>query len=152
MRRLTPLVLLASAAAALLTASPATAQCEFDGSVPGTAAKTYVISAGGQTIYVDDRDYADLDEDGTAGGIWLYLESNHIAGLQRGGSQVVLAMIPGTVPYVGPVTVTLPGVGPVPPRTITLLPAGFGGGSVADTLGETDPCRDLAPVPDTLLL
>lgn len=137
-------------AAGLMLAGTAAAQCEFDGSVPGTAAHTYSVSVGGQTFYVDDRDYADADEDGTAGGIWLYYESNGIAGLQRGGSQVVLDKVPVMMPYVGPVTVTLPGAGPVPPHTITLFANGFGGGSVADAAGETDPCLE-SPTPDTLL-
>jgi hypothetical protein len=140
-------MLLAVAAAAMtVPAGWAAAKCEFDGTAPGTVAKTYAVGAGGQTIYVDDRDYADADDDGVAGGIWVYLESNHVAGLQRGGDQAAVGKIPGTVPYIPPTFVGVPGsvVG------VTLFPSGFGGGSISQAAGGHDPCTDSA-TPDTLL-
>jgi hypothetical protein len=144
-------LLVAIVAVAALMPLPALAQCEFDGSVPGTAAKVYPVGAGGQTIYVDDRDDADADDDGVAGGIWIYYESNKVGGLQRGGQQVALGLLPGTVPYVSP-TYILP---PDPSRPalkggVLAFPSGFGGGSIAAALGERDPCTDSA-TPDTLL-
>jgi hypothetical protein len=79
---------------------PASAACEADGTIPGTAAKTYTVSAGNLTFYIDDRDYADLDDDGVAGGIWIYLESNGVEGLQYSKYNGALMMIPGSLPVV----------------------------------------------------
>ena len=135
-----------AAGAALAVPAGSNAACEFDGSAPGTVAKAYAVSAGGQTIYVDDRDYADLDNDGVAGGIWIYYESNRVAGLQRGGDQVALGMIPGTVPYIPPTFVGVPGTG----IGVTLFPSGFGGGSVASAAGAHDGCVESA-TPDTII-
>ena len=78
-----------------VAAPGARAECVFDGSIPGTDAAVHVISVGGQTIYIEDRDYLDADADGVHGSVWIYYESNRVRGLQRGGSQVVLGALPG---------------------------------------------------------
>ena len=122
-------------------AAPASsAECVKDGSVPGGGPAVYTVGSGnGTTFYVDDRDFADADEDGAAGGIWLYQEANSTAGLQRGGAQFVEAMIPGSAPKINPTP-----VGP-----FTLFPNGFGGTSWSETLGGKDPCNESA-TPDRI--
>ncbi|MDQ1446047.1 MAG: hypothetical protein QOI20_2511, partial [Acidimicrobiaceae bacterium] len=145
MRRLASVLggaLLAASAVIISGGAPAQASCPAGhGTAPTTVAKTYTVGAGGQTFYVDDRDFDDTDDsDGQAGGIWIYQEANGLGGLQRGGSQWVVAAIPVTLPYVAPTPVYTPAVGPAPSKGTTLFPTGFGGGSVADAAGEHDDC------------
>ncbi|HEV7887149.1 MAG TPA: hypothetical protein VGO92_06285, partial [Acidimicrobiales bacterium] len=114
------------------------------------------VSAQGKTFYLDDRDFDDTADDagdpalsatplgsqsdGYTGGTWVYEETGLHTGLQVGATQWVEGSVPGTLPYVPPQKVSVPGAGPVPPRSQTLFPSGIGGGSVADTTGGKDPC------------
>ena len=114
-----------------VTASPASAECISDGTIPGAAGGAIAIGSGnGTRFYVDDRDFFDLDEDGKSQGIWVYQEANNTGNLERGGANFLIGQIPGQVPRVNPI------VTPV----VTLFPDGWGGGSVADAAGAVDPC------------
>lgn len=127
------LVLLAtSALAAVVGVAPASADCpQGDGTLPGSPSSVTAVGTGDATpyttIYVDDRDFADLDNDGNAQSVWLYLESNGTAGLQRGGDQVAMPLIP-RVPWIAPIPVLPPNPGglPILPNGLTLFPNGFG--------------------------
>lgn len=100
-------LLAAPLALVVVTGGPARAACPSgSGTVPGTGAERYVVGLDqarapgeptpttdndqidnnerAETIYVDDRDYAGLDDDG-GNGLWLYLEWNGESDLQRGG-------------------------------------------------------------------
>lgn len=132
------------------TSSGPLVPCEFDGSIPGTPPRTYAFGAGPAVVYVDDRDYADLNGNGVAGGIWIYLESNGVAGLQRGGVGVGDG-VPVTVPYLPPHYVIPPDPNrPVLKDGVLIFASGFGGGTVADVAGSYDPCVD-SVLPDTLI-
>ncbi|HEX9682200.1 MAG TPA: hypothetical protein VGA13_03905 [Acidimicrobiales bacterium] len=139
MRKLTSLAalaVLAPTAAIVATSGTAHAQCpENDGTIPGTGAKAYEAGP----FYIDDRDVLDLDDDDDAGGLWIYMESNDVPDLQRGGDQIIFTMIADTgvdpeVPPVEPIQ-------PVPDGP-TLFPNGFGGGSLADEAGSHDDCDE----------
>lgn len=138
---------------AVANAAPAGACSRTDGSVPGTSASAITVSAGPATFYVDDRDYADLDNDGEAGGIWIYEESNGLSGLQRGGSGAWWEEhVPGTCELpLGPTPVLEPDPNrPVLPNGIVLFPHGFGGGGGCWSWYESyDPCAETAN-PDRL--
>jgi len=128
--------------------TPAHADCPAgDGTVPGSASSVTAIgtkdSTQYTTIYIDDRDFQDLDEDNVAGGLWGYLESNTYRGLQRGGDQIVFTFVNPNVPRVEPISVLPPNPGglPVFPTGLTLLPNGLGGGSLAEAAGEHDDCK-----------
>ena len=136
----------------MLSADPASACSRTDGSVPGSDASTVTVAAADKAFYVDDRDYADLDDDGEAGGVWIYEESNGEPGLQRGGytwwqdaTQTTCGI------YVEPIQVLPPdGSRPVLPNGLTLFPNGFGGGT--PECGQWylgDDCAD-SPTPDRL--
>ena len=71
------------------------------------------------TVYVDDRDFADIDDDGNAGGLWIYMETNGVAGLQRGGYGLV-ARPEWPAPDIPPTQVLPPNPGGLP-----VLPYGF---------------------------
>lgn len=66
------------------------------GTVPGTSPSVTTIGTGGAgsftTVYVDDRDLMNFDADTSYGGLWIYVESNGRAGLQRGGTHVVFGI------------------------------------------------------------
>ena len=120
--------------------TPASAECISDGTIPGAAGGAIAIGSGnGTRFYIDDRDFADLDEDGKSQGIWVYQEANNTGNLERGGAQWIEAMIPGQVPRVNPI------VTPV----VTLFPDGWGGGSVSEATGGVDPCVQSA-TPDRI--
>lgn len=129
---------LTTVAVGALFASPAAAQCPgADGTVPGTAAKSVAVGP----LYVDDRDFADVDDDGDAGGLWIYKESGKLANLQRGGDQIAFTVLKSkgvnpAVPYQGPVTIPAPA--PVGPKT--LFPSGIGGTDLATFAGSHDDC------------
>ena len=124
-----------------------------DGTVPGSSATVIEVPAGVTTFYVDDRDYPDLDNDGEAGGIWIYEESNGESGLQRGGSGAWWEEhMPGTCELpLGPTPVLEPDPNrPVLPNGIVLFPHGFGGGAGCWSWYESyDPCAETAN-PDRL--
>lgn len=89
-KRIITLVLTASLAGALFATMPSALAddpptgCQADGPL-----KYQEISAGGQTFYIEDRQFVANDA-GTQDGTWVYQESNGVAGLQRGGaSQIV---------------------------------------------------------------
>lgn len=110
-----------------------------DGTVPGTASR--VITVG--PFYIDDRDFADADDDDVAGGLWIYMESGKKAGLQRGGDQVVFTVLEAngvdpTVPYQGPVKTGV--IRPDTNKELILFPNGIGGGSLAEEAGSHDDC------------
>lgn len=150
MRKFLGIATIATVATVAFGASPALAGCPSgSGTVPGSPSKVTTVSAGGTTIYVDDRDYTDTGvgpdvEDGGNGGIWLYLESGKKVGLQRGGNQVPFVVLKSkgvdpSLPYIKPVVTPLPH--PTKPgEKLTLFPAGFGGGSIAQTAGSHDDC------------
>lgn len=72
----------------LTTTSQAQEWCpEGHGTVPGTDAGTVEVGP----VYVDDRGLTSLDpsDDRESGGLWIYLETNGVEGLQRGGESVV---------------------------------------------------------------
>lgn len=141
-------MLLAGGLTAVAGISPANAACPAgDGSLPNSSSKVTRVGTGGSTqyttIYVDDRDYPDLDDDNNAGGIWLYIESNNAAGLQRGGDHVAFTFVNPNVPRIEPIPVLppRPGGAPVFPNGFTLLPNGFGGGSLSEAAGFHDDCK-----------
>ena len=141
-------MLLAGGLTAVAGLTPAHAQCPAgDGSIPDSGSTVTPIGTGDSTkyttIYVDDRDYPDLDEDNNAGGIWLYIESNDVAGLQRGGDQLPFTFVNPNAPRVEPVPIlpANPGGAPVLPNGFTLFPDGFGGGSLSEAAGSHDDCR-----------
>lgn len=116
-----------------------------DGTVPGTSSSVTRVGTGDATqyttIYVDDREFTDLDGDDDAAGLWIYLESNGIAGLQRGAEvHFMEEFVPGP-PRVEPIPILPPNPGglPILPRGLTLFPDGFGGGSFGQ-VGPYDPC------------
>ena len=151
MRRLSAALgtlLLAGGLAAVAGISPAQAACPAgDGTLPNSGSKVTRVGTGGSTqyttIYVDDRDFLDLDDDNNSGGLWLYIESNSAAGLQRGGDQVVFNFVNPNVPRINPIPVLPPRPGglPVFPNGLTLLPNGFGGGSLSEAAGFHDDCK-----------
>jgi len=152
MRRLACLLgvaVLGASAVVITGGAPASASCpKGNGSIPTQPAKTTVIPAGPKTFYLDDRDYLDDDdEDGYAGGIWLYEESNGYGGLQRGGTQWILRDAPVTLPLVEVPVIPFPGAGPLPKRDYDLFPNGIGGGSLANNgvLGFEDDCKQKMP-------
>lgn len=125
------LLLTACALAATVMVAPASAQCPSgDGTLPGSDSSVTAVGTGDATpyttVYVDDRDWADLDDDGNAQGIWIYIESNGEPGLQRGGQHVSASYLP-TLPRIGPTQVVPPHPGglPILPNGITLFPGGF---------------------------
>ena len=136
------------ALAAVVTVAPASAQCpDGDGTLPGSSDSVTTAGTGDATpyttIYLDDRDYADLDDDGNAGGIWIYIESNDVAGLQRGGDRIEETFIPDP-PSIGPIPVLPPNPGGLPifPDGFTLFPDGFGGcGGCDEHPWSYDDCR-----------
>jgi hypothetical protein len=136
----------------------ARAVCGTDGSIPNSPRHVYTVSAGGQTLYIDDREYFDWDDDwGTPGdnqGIWIYLESNHMPGLQTGGPQVVLAPLPPPPPIITITPIVIPADPnrPVHPGEIRLFNGYSPGQSWAQSLGEYDECFSGPDTPDTLLL
>ena len=142
------LLLATCALAAVVTAAPASASCPAgDGTVPGTSSSVTRVGTGDATpyttIYVDDRDFADSDDDGNAGGLWIYLETNEVAGLQRGGERIESPFLPQP-PYVEPIPVLPPNPGglPILPRGFTLFPDGLGGCSLGcNEIGPPDDCR-----------
>jgi hypothetical protein len=85
MKKLGLLALAVVAAGALATSSAHAVTgdpCTDGGSGLGTG--QHPIGDGNTgTIYIDDRDYA------TGNGLWLYLESNNVFNLQRGGTAPV---------------------------------------------------------------
>lgn len=160
MRKLLATAASAALATALLgaaTTSPALAQCPGDdGTIPGTPDRTLPVGP----FYVDDRDLQDLDDDGDAGGLWIYLESSADANkkttLQRGGDNVIFVVLddagaPNEVPRVNPIPTpvddpTRPG------EKLTLLRSGVGGGSLSETAGGHDDCvQDVARNRDTIV-
>jgi hypothetical protein len=145
MRKLASLVgaaLLAPVVVIAAGSQVAQAQCPGnDGTIPGTPDRVTAVGP----IYIDDRDFADLDEDDDAGGLWIYLESNNVAGLQRGGDQAAFATLAGAG-----VNPNIPYVGPTPVGPLTLFPNGFGGGSLSETAGSHDDCVQ-SSTPDTIL-
>jgi hypothetical protein len=139
------LIMLSHAPAAFATNCGATG-----GTVPGTPAQTITVDASPAGIfYIDDRDYADADGDGVSQGLWTYMESNSIGGLQNGGEQVVLAMLPVPVPHADPVSIDVPTDPPT--HVITLFPDGFGGGDLAQAAGEAEVCTDPGGSFDTII-
>lgn len=124
-------VLSAALLASLVATAPASASCPTgDGTVPGRSASVTTVGTGDATpygtIYVDDRDWLDLDEDGDAQGLWIYVEANGTAGLQRGGGHVAAGVVPD-VPRVDPIRVPPnPGGLPILPNGLTLFPCGLG--------------------------
>ena len=101
--------LIAFAAAAALSASPfamASAAAEppeyskEGGCGPGTSKSARGIimvgdgKAGGNTLYIDDRDYVGVTGDGN--GLWIYKENNKYNFLQRGGKAAADATGGGT--------------------------------------------------------
>ena len=152
MRRLSAAIgtlLLAGGLAAVAGITPAHAACPAgDGSLPNSGSKVTRVGTGGATqyttIYIDDRDVLDLDEDNNTGGLWLYIESNSTAGLQRGGDQVAFTFVNPNVPRVNPITVVPAGGGvglPAPAKDVVLFPNGFGGGSLSEAIGLHDDCK-----------
>lgn len=123
-------------AALMVSAPPASAACQFDGSVPGTSSKAYTVLTPAGTLYIDDRDLADLDDDGQSNGVFVYLESNGQIGLQRDDRQAAFDHLPGgNLPFVYHFN-------PMPVGPVTLFPNGYtlGGESLSTTAGQTDPC------------
>ena len=151
MRRLSTVLgglLLAGGLISIAGISPASAQCPAgDGSIPDSGSTVTPIGTGDSTkyttIYVDDRDYPDLDEDNNSGGIWLYIETNEVAGLQRGGDMLPFTFVNPNAPRVEPVPIlpANPGGAPVFPNGFTLFPDGFGGGSLSEAAGAHDDCH-----------
>jgi len=151
MRRLSAALgglLLAGGLTAIAGISPAHAACPAgDGTIPGSASSVTAVgtrdSTQYTTIYVDDRDLADADDDANFGGLWLYIESNSSRGLQRGGDQVTFTFVNPNVPRVEPITVLPPNPGglPVLPTGLVLLPNGLGGGSLSEAAGFHDDCK-----------
>ena len=148
------------AVATLIGAAPASAQCpDSDGTLPGSSDSVTRVGTGDATpyttVYVDDRDYADLDDDGTAGGLWIYIETNGMAGLQRGGGHVAFSFADPEVPAVviPPQPPTIPG-GPYWPSPI---PITVGGWHLSEGLGFPDKCttdedgNEWTGEPDSLL-
>jgi hypothetical protein len=137
------LIMLSSAPSAFATDCGATG-----GTVPGTPAQVITVDASPAGIfYIDDRDFADADGDGVSQGLWTYMESNGVGGLQNGGEEVALAALPVPVPHVDPVSVD----GPDPVgHVITLFPNGLGGGDLAQAAGEADTCNDPSGLHDTI--
>lgn len=125
------LVMLATCAlAAVVGVTPASAECpQGDGTLPGSPSSVKAVGTGDatpyRTVYVDDREVVDVEQDGKDHGIWLYIESNGEAGLQRGGDHVVMPFIPN-IPRIGPMPVVPPNPGglPILPNGLTLFPGG----------------------------
>lgn len=136
------LLLVCCGLAAIVGVVPAAAYDEScprgDGTVPGTSSSVTRVGTGDATpyttIYVDDREFTDLDGDDDAAGLWIYLESNGIAGLQRGARVHFIEEFIPRIPRVEPIPILPPNPGglPVLPRGLTLFPNGFGGGSVSE--------------------
>ena len=152
MRRITKLMACTALFAIFtLSATPASADCDdSDGSVPGTSGSVMAVTAGPSTFYVDDRDWFDLDDDGQAGGIWIYEESNGQDGLQRGGMNWALDDT-GVGHWRIPLGTAMHGVwqlGQQIPGTMWPEPMYYEP-TVAEFLGATDSCRESA-TPDRL--
>jgi hypothetical protein len=143
---------LASSSVIMLSATPAAfaTNCgATSGTVPGTPAQVTTIDLSPAAIfYIDDRDFADADGDGVAQGIWIYMESNGVSGLQEGGADPT-GNVPVGVPFVDPISIDVP-TDP-PSHVITLFPDGFGGGSLAEALGGVDTCTDPSGSHDTVI-
>lgn len=143
MRKLLALAATSAVATVAFGATPALAACPgADGTVPGQPAKA--TAAG--PFYVDDRDFADANDNGDAGGLWIYMESGVATGLQRGGDQLAFKEIKSrtgqdpAIPYHGAVVV--PVANPTTGQPIlTLFPQGVGGGSLSETAGSHDDCQ-----------
>ena len=150
----TGFVLSAAVLASLVAVAPASAECPTgDGTLPGSSASVTTVGTGDATpygtIYVDDRDWLDLDDDGDAQGLWIYVESNGTAGLQRGGRHVAAGYVP-EVPRIDPIRVPPnPGGLPILPNGLTLFPCGLGysgsrcsgGPGIHEWFLSRDPCR-----------
>jgi len=121
------------------------------GTVPGTPAQTITVDASpAAVLYIDDRDFLDLDGDGVGGGLWVYLESNGQPGLQRGGEEAVLSSVPVGVPFIGPQSIDVPTDPPT--HVVTLFPDGVGGsGNLAEAAGDVETCPDSSGSYDTLV-
>ena len=139
------LLLTACALAATVMVAPASAQCPAgDGTLPGSSSSVTAVGTGDATpyttIYVDDRDLADLDDDGNAQGIWIYIESNGERGLQRGRSHLVFDVADPDIPYVAlPGWPNLPGP-PFLPHPCCWPPAGVGGEPLSEVVNARDDC------------
>lgn len=152
MRKLLALAASAMVVTVAFGATPAQAQCPGnDGSLPGSGPR--VVTAG--PFYIDDRDFADADDDGDAGGLWIYMESTKKIGLQRGGDQIFFVVLRSNgvdpdVPRVNPVV--LPVKNPTTGQPVTLFPQGLGGGSLAEEVGSYDDClEDIAANRDNIV-
>ena len=139
-------MLLAGGLTAVAGITPAHAQCPAgDGTVPGSGSTVTAVglkdSTTFGTIYIDDRDFADADDDGNAGGLWVYIENNNTRGLQRGGDNVAFSFVNPNVPLIPavPVLPPRPGGAPVFPNGLSVGP--FGGGSLAEAAGGHDDCK-----------
>lgn len=150
MRRITILLAatLVGGGLALFVGVPnASAQCPLnDGTIPGSSASVITIGpddgAAFQTYFIDDRDFLDLNDNGDAGGLWLYAENNNTQGLTRGGDHVVFSVANPPVPFIPPIVVLPPDPNrPVFPNGITLFPNGIGGGTLSELVGEHDDCQ-----------
>lgn len=165
MRRITVLLTAAVVSSGLVMLAgfgTANAQCPGnDGTLPGSSNSVIVLGqddgTNGQTVFVDDRDFLDIDDDGDAGGLWLYLEDNSTSGLTRGGDQVIFRVANPDVPFVAPIPVLPPDPNrPVRPEGLTLFPSGIGGGSLAEAIGSHDDCKEFGGLgqpatPDAIL-
>jgi len=122
------------------------------GTVPGTPAQTITVDASpAAVLYIDDRDFLDLDALGRGGGFWIYMESNNQPGLQRGGEEAVLSSVPVGVPFIGPQSIDIPTDPPT--HVVTLFPDGIGGGgNLAEAAGDVETCPDSSGSYDTLLV
>ncbi len=117
------------------------------GTVPGSPPTAYAVSAGGETLYIDDRGAIGPD----AGGLWVYRESNGAPGLQRGGYHIVRVHVP--VGPIGPIRVLPDDENrPVLRRGLTLFPNGSACYWSCLNPLPGDDCHDGAHPPDTLLL
>lgn len=145
----------AAVLASLVAVAPASAQCPTgDGTLPGSSASVTAVGTGDATpygtIYADDRDALDLDDEGDAQGLWIYVESNGTAGLQRGGDHVAAGYVP-RLPRIGPIPVVPPNPGglPILPNGLTLFPCSAqlsgsrcaGGPGVREWALPEDQCR-----------
>lgn len=146
----TGLVLGAAVLASLVATAPASASCPTDdGTLPGRSASVTAVGTGDATpygtIYVDDRQLLDFDDEDDGQGVWIYAESNGTAGLQRGGRPLASELVP-VLPRIDPIYVPLnPGGLPLLPPGITLLPCSF---QLSGTRCQGVPLRDALLPPD----
>lgn len=150
------------ALASVVFAPEATAYhwCRVDGTVPGTGPSVIAIGSGDdepyRTVYIDDRDFADLDGDDQAGGIWIYIESNRQTGLQPGARDSMPMRTAfdayNSLPrvHVDPIVVLEPDPSrPVRPQGLTVFPNGLDAPPRIDQIeGYQDPCFPDDPPPD----